>query len=243
MFGALDPTVRRWYIPQELYNEYQWLNPDGDGSQNLTTLEFRAPLLDGKLQFRAKARYVSLEADLDDDGSDDVDECGFGDLDLRLLAVPHMDMKNKFAIAVGLEAFFDTASEGVLGAGATSFGPQVFAVFFKPFGGFVDLIAPAYQHKFSVDEDEGRSDVNQSLVDVFALKMSEDKQRWLMVNPTFVRDHETNGEFLLVDVELGTMLDPYLGTKGFSTYLRPGFVIGGDRPNDYSVEVGFKFIW
>ena len=24
MFGALDPTVRRWYVPQELYHEYQW---------------------------------------------------------------------------------------------------------------------------------------------------------------------------------------------------------------------------
>ena len=25
MFGPLDPTVRRWYIPEELYNEYRWL--------------------------------------------------------------------------------------------------------------------------------------------------------------------------------------------------------------------------
>jgi hypothetical protein len=24
MFGALDPIVRRWYVPQELYDEYQW---------------------------------------------------------------------------------------------------------------------------------------------------------------------------------------------------------------------------
>ena len=24
VFGALDPTVRRWYVPQELYNDYQW---------------------------------------------------------------------------------------------------------------------------------------------------------------------------------------------------------------------------
>ena len=24
MFGALDPTVRRWYVPQELYLDYQW---------------------------------------------------------------------------------------------------------------------------------------------------------------------------------------------------------------------------
>ena len=24
LFGALDPSVRKWYVPQELYNEYQW---------------------------------------------------------------------------------------------------------------------------------------------------------------------------------------------------------------------------
>ena len=24
LFGALDPAKRRWYVPQELYNEYQW---------------------------------------------------------------------------------------------------------------------------------------------------------------------------------------------------------------------------
>ena len=26
LFGALDPTVKRWYVPQELYNEYKWRN-------------------------------------------------------------------------------------------------------------------------------------------------------------------------------------------------------------------------
>ena len=24
MFGALDPAVKRWYVPQELYTEYRW---------------------------------------------------------------------------------------------------------------------------------------------------------------------------------------------------------------------------
>ncbi len=31
-----------------IYNGYQWLNTAGDGNQNITTLEFRAPLLNGK---------------------------------------------------------------------------------------------------------------------------------------------------------------------------------------------------
>ena len=24
MFGAMDPAVKKWYVPQELYNEYRW---------------------------------------------------------------------------------------------------------------------------------------------------------------------------------------------------------------------------
>lgn len=226
-----------------LYNEYQWLNTEGDGHQNITTAEFRAPLLDGKLQFRVKARYVDIGADLNDDGNDDLDDSGIGDTDIRFLAVPYLDMAKKRAIAVGLEVFLDTASEDVLGSGATSLGPQVFAVFFKPFGGLFDLLAPAYQHKFSIDEDDDRSRVNQGFIDVFLLKMSKDKQLWALINPTGVLDYQNDTEFLLVDVEVGTMLDKVFGTKGHSVYLRPGFQVGADRPADGSVECGYKIIW
>jgi len=226
-----------------IYNEYQWLNTDGDGNQNITTLEFRAPLMDGKLQFRVKARYADISADLNDDGSDDLDDSGFGDTDIRFLAVPYLDMAKKRAIAVGMEVFLDTASEDILGSGATSLGPQVFAVFFKPFGGWIDLFSPAYQHKFSVEEDDGRSDVHQGLIDIFFLKMSRDKQRWALFDPQIVLDYENDTEFMLIDLEVGTMLDRYLGTQGHSIYLRPSIGIGSDRPTDGSVEVGYKIIW
>ncbi len=226
-----------------IYNEYQWLNTEGDGNQNITTLEFRAPLLEGKLQFRVKARYLDINADVNDDGNDDLNDSGFGDTDIRFLTVPYLDMAKKRAIAVGLEVFFDTASEDVLGSGATSLGPQVFAVFFKPFDGLFDLVSPAYQHKFSIDEDDDRGKVHQGLFDFYFLKMSEDKQRWLLINPTFVLDYENNEEFLLVDVETGTMLDKFFGTKGHSVYLRPGIQAGHDRPADGSVECGYKIIW
>ncbi len=48
---------------------------------------------------------------------------------------------------------------------------------------------------------------------------------------------------MIIDVEAGTMLDKYLGTKGHSAYLRPSIGIGGDRPTDGSIEVGYKIIW
>lgn len=77
-----------------LYNEYTWLNTAGDGNQNLTTLEYRTPFLDGKWQWRLRAKYNSLNADLNNDGIDDVDESGLGDWDMRFLITRRLGRKS-----------------------------------------------------------------------------------------------------------------------------------------------------
>jgi hypothetical protein len=143
------------------------------------------------------------------------------------------------AVAAGVEVFLNTASEDALGANAISLGPQVFGVFFKPFGGYFDLIAPAYQHKFSVYEESGASKVHQGLIDLFMLKTSKDKRKWALVNPQAVMDFENSREFGLLEAEVGTMI----GTKGHSAWLRPSAGIGNDRPYDISLEVGYKIVW
>ena len=45
-----------------IFNEYSWFNTEGDGSQNLTTLEFRTPFAGGKWQWRVGAHYNWIEA-------------------------------------------------------------------------------------------------------------------------------------------------------------------------------------
>jgi hypothetical protein len=226
-----------------IYNEYLWLNTVGDGNQNVTTFEFRTPFAGGKWQFRVRARYSLINADLNGDGIDDLDDSGFGDTDFRFLTVPYVNMSKKLAFGVGLETFLDTASKDSLGAGAISLGPQVFLALFAPFGIKGTLFVPAYQHKFSVDEADGRSKVRQGLIDLFILAQSKDKQRWALLDPQIILDYEQNIEFMIVDLEVGTMLDKYLGTKGHSTYLRPSIGVGKHRPSDGSIEVGYKIIW
>lgn len=112
-----------------LYNEYQFLNVAGDGFNNITTLEYRHPLADGKWQVRARVRGVKIEADTNNDGIDNLDSSGLGDIDFRVLTVPYLDMPNKFAIATGLEFFLPSASNDALGTEAFSLGPQVLASF------------------------------------------------------------------------------------------------------------------
>ena len=222
-----------------LYNEYLWLNTAGDGTQNLTTLEFRTPFAGGKWQFRTRARYNIIEADLNDDGNDDLDESGFGDLDMRFLTVPILDLPNRQAWAFGLELFFDTASEDALGSGATSLGPQAFYVKFLKNG----LFAPGLQYKFSVDEDTGRDEIDQFLIDLNYLRMAEDKQSWFFTDPQIVIDNENNTEFGIVDIEFGWMMTKWRPEmKGHSFYIRPSFGVGADRLTNGSIEVGYKIV-
>ncbi len=222
-----------------LYNEFSWLNTEGDSYQNLTTLEFRTPFLDGKWQWRVRAPFKALQIDANDDGIDEVDESGFGDLDMRFLTVPILDMANMRAVAFGLELFLDTASEDVLGSGTTSLGPQVFFVKFFKRG----LFAPGFQYKFSVDEDDGRSDTEQILIDLNLLIMAKNKQSWFFTDPQIVFDLETAEEFAIVDLEFGLMMTKlWPDMKGHSIYIRPSFGVGSDRPTDGSVEIGYKIV-
>jgi len=221
-----------------LYNEYRWLNTAGDGGQNLTTFEFRAPFASGKWQFRGKIRAVDLKADFNDDGTDDVDEFGFGDIDLRFMTVPYMNIKKKFAMALGIEFFLNTASEDELGAGATSVAPLIFLGFFNPIGPG-SVLFPGYQHTFSIDEDDGRSRVNSGLIDLFLVQTFKENKYWTYVDPQIVLDYENDSYFMLLELQGGMMVGPI----GHSTYIMPSFGVGGDRPYDFSIEVGYKIVW
>jgi hypothetical protein len=220
-------------------NEFLFLNTAGDGHQNLTTAEFRTPFLQGKWQWRVRTRFNKLTADLNNDGIDDVDESGMGDTDMRVITVPYLNKENRSALAFGLEAFFDTASEDALGAGSTSLGPQMFYVKFLPTG----LFAPGLQYKFSVDEADGRGKIDQFLIDLNYMRMGADKKSWFFTDPQIVIDNENDVEFAIVDFEFGWMMSKWWqDLKGHSFYVRPSIGVGTNRPTDGSIEVGYKMV-
>lgn len=225
-----------------LYNEFQWLNTAGGGDHNITTFEFRFPFADGKWQFRSKIRGQWLNTDLTNDGSDDVNESGLGDTDIRFMTVPYINMEKKLGMALGFEFFLPTASENALGTGATTLGPLVFLPFFNPVGPG-SIFVPGYQHKFSVSEADGRSQVHQGLIDLFLVKTFAGNQFWGYIDPQIVLDYENDNQFMLLEIQGGAMLDKLFGTKGHSAWLLPSFGVGGDRPYDFSIEVGYKIVW
>lgn len=225
-----------------LYNEFQWLNTAGDGEQNITTFEFRAPFVDGKWQFRGKIRGTFLNADLNNDGNDDVDESGFGDMDLRFMTIPYIDLKKRTAVALGAEFFLPTASEDALGTGAWTAAPLIFLGYFNPFGPG-SIVVPGYQHKISFAEEDGRDKVHQGLIDFFMVKTFNNNQYWGFIDPQILLDYENDKQFMLLELQAGMMTDRYFGTKGHSAYIMPSFGVGADRPYDFSIEVGYKIVW
>ena len=225
-----------------VYNEYQWLNTAGDGGQNITTLELRAPLFDNKWQFRGKMRGQWLSADFNNDGNDDVDESGFGDTDLRFMTIPYMNLEKRIGVAPGLEFFLPTATDPSLGSGAWTVAPFVFLGYFNPIGAG-SIFIPGYQHKISLDEDPGRDRVHQGLFDFFLVKTFADNQYWAYVDPQIILDYEKSQEVMLLELQAGTMLDKLIGKPGHSIWIMPSFGIGTDRPYDYSLEVGYKYVW
>ena len=220
-----------------IYNEYQWLNVPGGGTQNVTTFEFRAPFADGKWQFRTRLRKVHLDI------PGVVSESGFGDMDVRFMTVPYVSLPDKFAIATGFDVFIPTGSHDALSSNALSLGPQIFLAFFGAFGGLVDLFAPGYQHQFSIWNESGASRIHQSNFDFYFVKTFNKGQQWILFDPQVIIDWENGKEFMVVDTEFGTMLDEHLGTEGHSAWLRPAFGVGADRPLDYSLEAGYKIVW
>jgi hypothetical protein len=191
-----------------------------------------------KAALRVKVREKSLSLanpDATPFGTSEVS--GIGDLDVRILAIPYAS--RKVLIAAGLEATFDLATNDYLGAGKTLLLPQLFFVFPSALGKG-SLFAPGFQYVFDVGGDPARADVSRTQIDLYFVWLLAKGKFWLIVDPQVVLDHEEKTEPALLEVEWGYMVAQ---SAGVSTYVRPGVGIGTDRPYDWNIEVGLKFVW
>jgi hypothetical protein len=160
-----------------------------------------------------------------------------GDLDARLLYLPYV--RKKTILAVGLEGFFNTATNDALGSGKISLGPTVIGVF-PGLVGRGSLFAPAYQYVFDVAGSDDRADISRSQLDFYFVWALASGKNWLIVDPQVIFDHERDSTPGLMEIEWGFMIAPSVGISG---WLRPGAGIGADRLYDWNLEGGVKFVW
>jgi hypothetical protein len=158
-------------------------------------------------------------------------EFGFGDLLVRWLMVTKATPKN--AVAVGVESTWDTATSDVLGTGKNVLAPVVFYVIFLPEK--KAIFAPGYQYRFDIGGSDARADVSLSAIDLYYVLLPKPGS---MIDPQIIIDHESSTTYVQVETEFGRMMGP-----GWSTYLRPGFPIGGNRLMDWNLEFGIKSVF
>jgi hypothetical protein len=206
-----------------LYNVFTSL-PDGS-YQNLSVFRYYMPFNNRTMGIRLEFPLVTTDVTGDT-------EFGFGDLNLRWLWTAKQARTH--AVAVGIESWWDTATGDALGSGKNSLAPVVFYVMFL---NKQTLFAPAYQYKFDIGGSDDRPDISQSLIDLYYVYLPKPGQ-WIIVDPTIIIDHESSTTSMQVEVELGRMMSP-----GMSTYIRPGFPIGGNQLIDWNLEVGVKSVF
>ena len=188
--------------------------------------------------FRIKARQKSLSLENPAESPFGTSEVsGIGDLDARILGVLYYN--KSLLIAGGLEATFDLASNDYLGSGKTLLLPQIFFVF-PSLLGKGSLFVPGFQYVFDVGGDPARADVSRTQIDLYFVWLLAKGKNWLIVDPQVVIDHENDTYPGLIELEWGYMIAQ---SAGASTYVRPGVGIGADRPYDWNLEVGLKFVW
>jgi len=216
-----------------LYNEYQDFGNGDTG--NVTTFEYRTPFADGEWQYRIRVPYQSLNFT---SAGLPIDEIGLGDINMRLLTVPYLNAETGQALALGVEAWFPTASDDLLGKDNVVIGPQVFYAFFNPFGIDKAGLFPGYQHAFSVGGKNRADDVHESRFDLFFLKQWPEQQVYLLLNPQYVVDWRNDKQGGVADAEFG-----YVFKSGFGVYGRPGIGFGVDKPLNWNLEVGIKYVY
>ena len=211
--------------------EMRW--PLGRDVANVMGKEEGHPLFDmGKMfSLRMRANYQNLSLNNLPAGQT-TEFSGIGDLDARLLMIAYAS--KRVIIAPGVEAFFDTATNDALGNG-NQLAPVIFAVF-PGVMGKASLFAPGYQYGFNVGGDT----VSRSQIDLYLVWMLAQGKNWLILDPQIILDHENSKELGTVEAEWGFMIAPQ---QGISAYARPGIGVGADRPYDWNLEFGLKFVW
>jgi hypothetical protein len=224
--SGTDPTL---FLPQlRLVNEYVDLR-NGRYS-DIASLSYVHPFADGRMNVRTKLPFVSSDVG----GSS---QFNLGDISARYnwLATINQD----YGLLLGAELVADSAQEDVLGRGQWSIQPLVTYAMFL---GKNAIFAPTYQHNKSFAEQSSRTEINESVVDLYLVFTSTDKERWVTIDPAIVLDWENNQSVpISIETQVGSKIATIHGAA-LNIYVAPGVGVGSDRPYDYNLEAGFTLI-
>lgn len=164
------------------------------------------------------------------------DHYNVGDVSLQLSHVFGLTRKGAW-VAKG-ELYFDMAEDPQSGTGRNVFKGTLIRAYFLP---SKSIFAPALVHSADLGGDAGRSEVNSTTMDFYYVPKLSDPRNLLTWDPYVTVDWERNDTYAGLAVTYGRGVGKMWGGNAIVT-AKPFAMVGGERPGDWGVEVGFKVI-
>jgi len=226
MDNGTDPTR----LQRTLETKWEHLDlRDGFNSDTLR-LSYTEPFgakKDYSLRLRAPVASVDVA---------DNDDYDMGDASLMLTHVFGLTRAHGFVLQG--EMIFDTADRPELGTGNDVFkGTFIYAKFLQDGA----IFAPAVVQSNSVAGDSDRADINTTTVDFYYVPKLQDPRNLVTFDPAMNFDWENDLEYASFAITFGRVIGKVCGGTSIVS-VKPQVLVGGDRPANWGVEVGYKVI-
>jgi hypothetical protein len=210
--------------------KYEYLDLNGGFGSNTLRLSFTEPIGE-KRDYSLRLRVPVTSVDVL--GNDDFE---LGDVSVQLAHVFGLTKEHGF-VAQG-ELFFDTAQRSELGAGKNAFkGTLIYARFLES----GSIFAPAFVQNNSFSGDRNRPDINLTTLDFYYVPKFADPRNLMTFDPALNFDWEGDRRFFSLQVTAGRVVGKAFGGNAI-LFVKPSAFVGGDRPGDWGMEVGFKVL-
>ncbi len=162
---------------------------------------------------------------------------GFGDFALKFLHVVDLNKSRGYAYAA--EVFFDTGERDDLGRNQTVLELSSFRAGFLESGA---ILAPSLVWTTGLgDQDPGVDRVNLLTFDLYYVPKLANKKFYITNDPALIYDFNDDLFYGSYTVTFGMLTGKALGGDS-QVFIKPQILVGGDRPLDWSIQVGFKLL-
>lgn len=223
--NGTDPT--RLTTTAVLAYEYNDLQMD---------LSRHAPRVDLTIPFGDKKDY-SVRLRVPVVRNDVVGNNNFGLGDVSLMGTHVFGLTPRRGMVVQGEFVFDSAERPELGSGRNVFKGTFIYARFLPKG----IFAPAWVQSIDLGGESDRSKVNMTTLDFYYVPKLPDPRFFMTIDPALNFDWEGDRQYPSLAVTAGREVGQAFGGT-VQVYLKPTVLFGGERPGDWSMELGVKVL-
>jgi len=224
-FNQINPTLNTGLL------EFFYTKPFGDGSK---AFRFTVPFSDSP--FNAAPNFGGPAAAGSPTGLGGSD-LRLGDISLTYIDVFHLNESSGAAFTA--ELFLDTATTPTSGYGQFAMETSLFYAWFLGNG---SIFAPAWVQTFGLEG--GNADgvnVNVTTIDFYYVPKLKNPKFYMTFDPAVIHDWESGDTFGSLQITFGMMTGRMFGGDS-QVFIKPGILVGGDKPADWSVQAGFKVL-